>query len=556
MSRGTDRLLKNLKQFTDLQYKQFTNRYGQQVIDILEFPIKLVLSPITLAYDIAGSAPRGFGVPEFISKLSYSTIFLVATLGTYDIAMELGKKLICQRDCRTCSGWQALQCTMCKGSGKVHYQVKSYTLKRGEKATAESIADAIADNRAELVHLPSTVDLHLPLPSKECPSCDGSGVMKCPECKGKLQIRISTDDIMEPPWKAYNIMRKMDYPYEASAMSSLFLFCCNEFLLTTIWGIFLLHLIHHCLNFYFFVDMSKDEKKDYHAVGRWEKDDKLGREKSQFLFIAYFPIAVSDHPIHQHIVDSMKDPGIAAFWLLTLPQIVGGFEYDDDVKKKIWWQYKESMRYDQLRDVVAKRKPGWEYLQDALVSIDPVRAREDPVVVKNIPYFKAKKALEAEVMKLDPPPRPQNWGELNLPLNASSWSEKDLKDPKKLYEMTVLLNAQREMAEKMLDAQWEAKWREEKLNKMLEEKVRPYIQNIDNTVLPQPIVMESERNQDQKKNYGIEEENKVDAVNLDEDDENIGETPAIGNANVRSESVNLSPRPPCAPRARKTTNIA
>ncbi|KAL3323272.1 hypothetical protein AABB24_040404 [Solanum stoloniferum] len=417
MSRGTDRLLKNLKQFTDLQYKYFTSRYGQQLIDIFEFPIKLVLSPITLAYDIAGSAPRGFGVPEFISKLSYSTIFVVATLGTYDIAMELGKKVISQRDCRTCSGWQALQCTMCKGSGKVHYQVKNYTLKRGEKATAESIADAIADNRAELVHLPSTVDLHLPLPSKECPSCDGSGVMKCPECKDKLQIRISADDIMEPPWKAYNIMRTMDYPYE-------------------------------------------------------------------------------------HIVDSMKDPSIAAFWLLTLPQIVGGFEYDEDVKKKIWWQYKESMRYDQLRDVVAKRKPGWEYLQEALVSIDPARAREDPIIVKNIPYFKAKKALEAEVMKLDPPPRPQNWGELNLPLNASSWSEKDLKDPKKLYEMTVLLNAQREISEKMLDAQWEAKWREEKLNKMLEEKVRPYIQNIDNTVLPQPIVMESERNQDQKRKHG------------------------------------------------------
>lgn len=417
MSRGTDRLLKNLKQFTELQYKYFTNRYGQQLIDIFDFPIKLVLSPFTLAYDIAGSAPRGFGVPEFISKLSYSTIFVVATLGTYDIALELGKKLICQRDCRTCRGWQALQCTMCKGSGKVHYQVKNYTLKRGEKATAESIADAIADNRAELVHLPSTVDLHLPLPSKDCPNCDGSGVMKCPECKDKLQIRISADDIMEPPWKAYNIMRKMDYPYE-------------------------------------------------------------------------------------HIIDSMKDPSIAAFWLLTLPQIAGGFEYDDDVKKKIWWQYKESMQYDQLRDVVAKRKPGWEYLQDALVSIDPVRAREDPVIVKNIPYFKAKKALEAEVMKLDPPPRPQNWGELNLPLNASSWSEKDLKDPKKLYEMTVLLNAQREISEKMLDAQWEAKWREEKLNKMLEEKVRPYIQNIDNTVLPQPIVMESERNQDQKKKHG------------------------------------------------------
>lgn len=36
----------------------------------------------------------------------------------------------------------------------------------------------------------------------------------------------------------------------------------------------------------------------------------------------------------------MKDPSIAAFWLITFPQIMGGFTYDDDVKQKIWWQYK------------------------------------------------------------------------------------------------------------------------------------------------------------------------------------------------------------------------
>lgn len=35
-----------------------------------------------------------------------------------------------------------------------------------------------------------------------------------------------------------------------------------------------------------------------------------------------------------------------------------------------------------------------------MISVDPVRARDDPVVVKNIPYYKAKKTLEAEVMKL------------------------------------------------------------------------------------------------------------------------------------------------------------
>lgn len=411
-----EKLIKSITQFTEQQYKHFTKRYGQQVIEILEFPIKLVLSPFTLAFDFAGSAPRGFGIPKLISNLSYSAIFVVGTLGTYDIALELGKKVICQRNCGTCNGWNALQCTLCRGSGKVQYQVKNYNLRRGEKPTVESIADAIADNRAELVHLPSTVDLHVPLPSKECPSCDGTGVMKCPECKDKIPLRISADDIMEPPWKAYNIMRKMDYPYE-------------------------------------------------------------------------------------HIAHSMKDPSIAAFWLITLPQIVGGFEYDDDVKKKLWWQYKDSMRYDQIRDLVAQRKPGWEYLQEALISIDPARAREDSVIIKNIPYYKARKSLEAEAMKLNPPPRPQNWGESSLPLSASSWSEEDLKDPKKLYEMTVLLNAQREIADKTLDSQWEMKWREQKVNELLEEKVRPYLQSMDNGVLPQPIVMQPPSNQDQKKKH-------------------------------------------------------
>ena len=48
--------------------------------------------------------------------------------------------------------------------------------------------------------------------------------------------------------------------------------------------------------------------------------------------------------------------------------------------------------------------------QQALISIDPARARDDPIIVKNVPYYKAKKTLEAEVMKLDPPPRPKNWG--------------------------------------------------------------------------------------------------------------------------------------------------
>ncbi|OWM88649.1 hypothetical protein CDL15_Pgr002416 [Punica granatum] len=392
MSRGTDKLVNSVKQFADAQYKFISTRYGQQLIDIFEFPIKVVLSPFTLAFDIAGSAPRGFGIPELITKLSYASIFV----------SFLPRILVNVLQCAASEFEEIVRHAM---AGRRYDVLCARDRGSGEKATADCVAEAIVENRAELVHLPSSVDFHTPLPSKDCLTCDGTGVMSCPECKHKLQVRISADDIMEPPWKAYNVMRKMDYPYE-------------------------------------------------------------------------------------HIVHSMKDPSIAAFWLITLPQIMGGFDFDDDVKQKIWWQYKESMRYDQLQDAVAKRKPGWEYLQEALISLDPVRAREDPLVVKNVPYFKAKKALEAEVWKLDPPPRPKNWGDLELPLNSSSWSEEDLKDPEKFYEMTVLLNAQREIADKFLDAQWQNKWRQEKLNEMLEEKVRPYIQEIDEGVLSRPIVLQ------------------------------------------------------------------
>ena len=77
MSRsGTQRMIQNLKKFADVQYKLFNHRYGQQLLDLFDLPIKIVLSPFTLAFDIAGSAPRGFGVPELVSKLSYASIFV------------------------------------------------------------------------------------------------------------------------------------------------------------------------------------------------------------------------------------------------------------------------------------------------------------------------------------------------------------------------------------------------------------------------------------------------------------------------------------------------
>nr|KAJ0211320.1 hypothetical protein LSAT_V11C400223070 [Lactuca sativa] len=37
--------------------------------------------------------------------------------------------------------------------------------------------------------------------------------------------------------------------------------------------------------------------------------------------------------IYQHIIDSMKVPSIVAFWLITIPQIMGGFKYGDEFRK-------------------------------------------------------------------------------------------------------------------------------------------------------------------------------------------------------------------------------
>ena len=51
----------------------------------------------------------------------------------------------------------------------------------------------------------------------------------------------------------------------------------------------------------------------------------------------------------------------------------------------------------------------------------------------------------------------------NLPLDESFWSNDDLKDPKKLYEATVLLNARRETSEKILVEQLEAKLEQNKV---------------------------------------------------------------------------------------------
>jgi len=65
-----------VKKFIRKRYNQFNNAYGETISDIFAFPFKVLFTPLTLAFDIAGSAPRGFGVPELVSKLSAASVFV------------------------------------------------------------------------------------------------------------------------------------------------------------------------------------------------------------------------------------------------------------------------------------------------------------------------------------------------------------------------------------------------------------------------------------------------------------------------------------------------
>ncbi|KAH9325431.1 hypothetical protein KI387_005609, partial [Taxus chinensis] len=350
-------------------------------------------------YDVQTEVISGFDIPMFLTGVALFAAGGVAAVGTTEVSLQMASNFICKRRCNTCNGWEALRCTRCRGTGKVKYRVMESELKDGEKYTINNLAVAIANGRAKIMQYPASLDTELlfpseELPTKECPTCDASGVMGCPECKRKFKYRISTDDLCDLPRKSWDVLRKIEYPSE-------------------------------------------------------------------------------------HILESMEDPILAAYWLIAKPELEGGFKFDEDVKQKLWWTYKEEfLRYETVRKSVAEQEPGWEHMQKVLLTIDPSKAREDPVFVKNVPYYKARKKIKDDVMKLEVPRRPDNWGVSNLPLKETDQTEDELKDPRKQYHIDELLSRQKKVAEDILDSAWEMKWRRKKYDELVEKRVQKVVSRI------------------------------------------------------------------------------
>lgn len=72
------------------------------------------------------------------------------------------------------------------------------------------------------------------------------------------------------------------------------------------------------------------------------------------------------------------------------------------------------------------------YGEQGLMNINPDRAMLDPVIVPNVPYYKAQLQVQAEVDQLKPPPRPANWA-VSLPVPACLISEFEV------YECSVYI---------------------------------------------------------------------------------------------------------------------
>eukprot|EP00271_Cylindrocystis_brebissonii_P005031 TRINITY_DN16980_c0_g1_i1.p1 TRINITY_DN16980_c0_g1~~TRINITY_DN16980_c0_g1_i1.p1 ORF type:complete len:438 (-),score=108.83 TRINITY_DN16980_c0_g1_i1:298-1611(-) len=325
----------------------------------------------------------GMGVPRAISSAASFSCFAVAAAGTANLTFDLIGKAYGPRECEGCNGWEGLACQTCKGIGEVQFGVRTPGLRLSEARDPKEAASAVLSGRADLFHLPQDVNLGMALPCKECPTCDGSGVMKCTTCKGDAwKNKISFDKMFDAPWTAWHVYWKQRR-----------------------------------------VDLAEE---------------------------------------------AMMDPGFARFMLLRRPEI-HGLKMTEDEKRRIWFEYEKSQQYNRIRQVVAQRAPGWEAAQQSLVELNPRRALSDPVYVHNVALYRAVQECEAEVAKMQAPPRPPGW-EVEVPdlLPALEWSK--VADAGNKAEWEEVFHNQEKLKEAVKDGEWTKQWRAQKVEEVLREK--------------------------------------------------------------------------------------
>lgn len=146
----------------------------------------------------------GFGIPRAVGDAASFSCFAIAAAGTASVTFDLVGKVFGSRDCLGCSGWEAVSCQTCRGTGRV----RSATPPSGNKILIA----------APVLGHPSLAATSSSLP---CPTCSGSGVMKCPECKGdSWKPRFTLDKIMDSPRRGWAVHQHCKPVLPSSSMLS------------------------------------------------------------------------------------------------------------------------------------------------------------------------------------------------------------------------------------------------------------------------------------------------------------------------------------------------
>ncbi|KAH7314761.1 hypothetical protein KP509_21G019200 [Ceratopteris richardii] len=181
-------------------------------------------------------------------------------------------------------------------------------------------------------------------------------------------------------------------------------------------------------------------------------------------------------PQIRRLSENIKDPDLAAFLLFEKDEIERGVKYDEDTKAQLMASYLRDVEYDDVRKLVADRQPGWEQLQEALQILDPERAKTDPVIVQDVPHYKARMLLEADVASMEVPPRPTEWTKYLPLLKEKYGGNTEEKAALSISEIRTMVDLRESLIEQVLDAGWANEWRQRKVKEMIEEKIGPYVE--------------------------------------------------------------------------------
>ncbi|CAI5506598.1 unnamed protein product [Closterium sp. Naga37s-1] len=341
----------------------------------------------------------GLGIPRAVTSIASFGCFAVAAAGTAAITTDFVARLYGARECEGCNGWEGVACTTCRGTGHTRRQALPSSKSSGQSLLVASPHPAVSSSSSAAA---ASVSL--------CPTCHGSGVMKCSVCNGDAwKNKITFDRVLDSPLKAWDAYR-----------------------------------------------MAK-------------------------------PVMPSP--------EAMQDPNRAAFWLLQRPAVEEGVEMSERDKEAVWWEHQWKQRYEGMREAVLQKQPGWQQAQQALIEMDPSAALNDPqldAAVRTKP-LKARRlpklegdaearvaaALEEarkKVEKMTPPPRPKDFGSFQLDWVQESDHCKEpdqskMKGEAERQQWQAMLQQQREVEEKMLDAAWRDTWQNDKVEESLKKAV-------------------------------------------------------------------------------------